>query len=90
MCHLLRLEVARRVVGGSGVSEMRREDIKAPRARKSVSGGDLLLKKTQGIGVFVDEVEELGVGTLGSMDVKLKARDMSTWRTWHQEEEGKV
>ena len=69
---------------------MRREDIKAPRAWKSVLGVVWLLKKTQGIGVFVDEVEELGVGTLGSMHVKLKAREMSTRRTWHQEEEGKV
>ena len=69
---------------------MKREDIKASWAWKSVSRVVWLLKKTQGILVFIDEVEELGVGTLGLMLVKLKARDMSTRRNWHQEEEGKV
>ena len=66
------------------------EDVKAPWARKPVSGVIGLLKKTQSLGIVVNEVEELNVGTPGLMHIKLKARDISTRRPWHPEEEGKV
>ena len=49
-----------------------------------------LLKKTPSLGITINEVEELDIGTLGLMHIKLKARDMGTGRSWHQGEEGKV
>ena len=47
MCHLLHLGGTRGVDGGLGVREVEGEDIKAPRARKPVSGVIWLLEKTR-------------------------------------------
>ena len=79
-----------RIDGGAGVREVGGEDFKAPWALKPVTGVIGLLKKTQSLGMIIKEVEELDIGTLGSMHIKLKAQDMGTRRSWHQGEEGKV
>ena len=79
-----------RIDSGVGVREVGGEDVKAPRARKPVTGVIGLLKKTQSLGITINEVEELDIGTLGMMHIKVKERDMGTRRSWHQGEEGKV